>query len=83
MWAHRCLGEKNRLAAADARKVEEAFQARVAIFAGRDADAEPSALANSKQPEAMAAPYSSDPYHRRQARAVDKSALALPAPRDS
>ena len=80
-WAHRCLGEKNRLTAADARKVEEAFQARVATFAGRVADAEPSVLADSKQPGTMAGPSTGDPYSRRQAKAVDKSALALPAPR--
>jgi ERF superfamily len=29
IWAHRCLAEKNRLMAADAERVEEAFQARL------------------------------------------------------
>jgi hypothetical protein len=33
MWAHRSIGEKNRLTAADAQRVEEIFQAKVAIFA--------------------------------------------------
>ncbi len=30
IWAHQCLGEKNKLTAADARQVEEAFRARLA-----------------------------------------------------
>ena len=29
IWAHRSLSEKNRLTAADAERVEEAFQARL------------------------------------------------------
>ncbi len=32
IWAQRCLPEKNRLTAADAARVEEAFRARVAIL---------------------------------------------------
>src|SRR6202050_2806152 len=32
MWAHRSLPEKNRLTAADAQTVEQAFQARMAAF---------------------------------------------------
>ena len=32
MWAHRSLPEKNRLTAADAQAVEQAFQARMAAF---------------------------------------------------
>ena len=32
MWAHRSLGEKNKLKAPDARRVEEAFQARLPIL---------------------------------------------------
>ena len=33
IWAHRPLGEKNRLAAPDAQRVEEAFQAKPATLA--------------------------------------------------
>ena len=33
LWAHRSLPEKNKLTAADAQRVEEAFQARLASFA--------------------------------------------------
>ena len=37
LWAHRCLPEKNRLNAADAQRVEEAFQTRlVAVAADHD-----------------------------------------------
>ncbi len=33
-WAHRILGAKNSLTAADARKIEDAFQARLIILGG-------------------------------------------------
>ena len=33
IWAHRSLGEKNRLTAPDAQRVEEAFQAKLATLA--------------------------------------------------
>ena len=33
MWAHRCLSDKNRLTAADAQRVEESFEAKLASFA--------------------------------------------------
>ena len=34
IWAHRILGAKNSLTAADARKIEDAFQARLIILGG-------------------------------------------------
>ena len=34
IWAHRILGAKNTLTAADARKIEDAFQARLIILGG-------------------------------------------------
>jgi hypothetical protein len=37
-WAHRVLGAKNSLARSDAEYVEQAFQARLATFAGSNAD---------------------------------------------
>ena len=68
IWAHRSLAEKNKLAAADARSVEESFQTRLASFAaqpaimhGRDSTKKPKARSRSK--------------------AIDKSVLALPEPR--
>ena len=33
MWAHRCLGEKNKLTAADAQRVEDAFKTKVVNLA--------------------------------------------------
>jgi hypothetical protein len=39
IWAHRRLVEKNRLTAADAQRVEEAFQATLAISAAHAGDA--------------------------------------------
>ena len=38
MWAHRCLGEKNKLTAADALRLEDAFQARLANLATGDTE---------------------------------------------
>ena len=37
-WAHRILGAKNSLTAADARRVEDAFQSRLATLGSGDAD---------------------------------------------
>jgi hypothetical protein len=71
-WAHRVLGAKNSLTAADAERVEQAFQARLTIIVGEAAGgpstqrAEPSLRRSKKQ---------------RRASTVDKSVLALPAPR--
>ena len=38
MWAHRCLGEKNKLTAADAQRVEDAFKTRLANLASGEVD---------------------------------------------
>ncbi len=71
-WAHRVLSAKNSLTAADAQRVEQAFQARLAMIVREGADdpstqrAEHPARRGKKQ-------------HR--ASTVDKSVLALPAPR--
>ena len=81
MWALRSLGEKNTLTAADAKKVEDAFQAKVATLVGRDADAGPSSPADSKRSEARGATRPGDMDNRAQSKAVNKSALALPEPR--
>ena len=81
MWALRCLGEKNTLTAADAKKVEDAFQAKVATLACRDADAGPPAPANSKRPETFSATSPEDTDNRPRSTAVNKSVLTLPEPR--
>ena len=73
-WAHRVLGAKDTLIAGDAAQVEQAFQAKLATLAA----------------EPVEEPYSSHkleqgPAHRQRKRrkptAIDKTVLALPAPR--
>jgi hypothetical protein len=69
-WAHRVLSEKNTLTAADAEHVEQAFQAKLA------------SLGESPAREArIHTPPQSNRGKKRRAPAVDKSVLALPAPR--
>lgn len=88
-WAQRVLGAKNSLAAADAVRVEEAFQARLAALAGPDTKAIESSLA---APQSPAAPESSATGSAARSRrsiakakarngAINKSTLALPEPR--
>jgi hypothetical protein len=79
MWAHRCLPEKNRLTAADAQRVEETFQARLATL---------STTGDADQPQMPAArplePLSRDagkPKHRSLSKGIDKNVLTLPEPR--
>jgi ERF superfamily len=72
-WAHRVIADKNSLTAADAECVEQVFQARLAIITteaagGLSAQLEPS----GRRP---------DRKKCRQVAVVDKSVLALPAPR--
>jgi hypothetical protein len=84
IWAHRSLPQKNRLTAADAQTVEQAFQARMATFTTKvdEFDQNP---ARSKRPDASASALpdlSRVPDGKRsRAKRIDKSALALPEPR--
>jgi hypothetical protein len=48
-WAQRSMAEKNRLLPADARRVEEAFQARLERLSVRTRDAEPQRTARSRR----------------------------------
>jgi hypothetical protein len=87
-WAQRVLGAKNSLLLADATAVEEAFQARLATFAGSDMGAtERSATAQATAAPAPPATTGAAGGHRSKAKAkaingaIDKSALALPEPR--
>ena len=72
-WAHRVLGAKNSLTAADAERVEQAFYHRLAILLN--------------EPRAGHTAYESDPPVRRSGRkrqrrsTVDKGVLALSTPR--
>ena len=81
LWAHRSLGEKNRLTAPDAQRVEEAFQARLATLPVNGADGAETRPTSLRTP--APSPIGRDqqrPNLRRRTRAVDKSELALPEP---
>jgi hypothetical protein len=81
LWAKRSLPEKNRLTAADAQTVEDAFRARLAIIATLPAgdgqtpvEAEPSAAAAvDPQPDKTG--------KRSRSKSIDKSALPFLEPR--
>jgi ERF superfamily protein len=64
-WAHRVLGAKNSLAAADAEHVEQAFQFKIATFA-------------AQEPEDRLSKRGKKPFR---STASNKSALAFPATR--
>jgi ERF superfamily len=69
-WAHRVLGAKNTLTAADAERIEQAFQTKLATFIAGMTEQEPFAL-SSRQGRRK----------KRRGSGVDKSVLVLPAPR--
>jgi len=71
-WAHRVLGKKNTLIEADAASVEKAFYARLATFTPKPGD--------ESQQSDEAEQRLTQPGKRRRS-VVDKSVLALPAPR--
>jgi ERF superfamily len=79
LWAHRSLPEKNKLAAADAQRVEQAFQARMVSFAV------PSEPAKSEPAKQTSKPHSSKSAPSRKMRpqpnGIDKSTLTLAEPR--
>jgi hypothetical protein len=88
LWAHRSLREKNRLTAADAQRVEEAFQAHI-IKCGTNAQGGSEKSSPTAEPARPAALMSvvQKPASRKRVRAqrvagaIDKSALAFPEPR--
>ena len=80
IWAHRCLGQKNRLTAADAQLVEESFQAKLASFAAPAAEI-PETAGPAASPLGPLDKASGWPKYRTQAEVISKSLLALPEPR--
>jgi hypothetical protein len=80
VWADRSLPQKNRLTPADAQRVEEAFQGRIANFAMSTVD---QPQAGAPEFDQISTPLSSRPMRpRSRARAsIDKSRLSLPEPR--
>jgi len=82
LWAHRSLAEKNKLTAADAQCVEEAFQARLASVTTPPGADKPQRPGKAEQPFAAHGPQSTvEPKSRRRPKAIDKSVLALAEPR--
>jgi hypothetical protein len=77
IWAHRRLIEKNRLTASDARSVEKAFQTRLTTLATDTPDGPmaPQETQRTRRPD------QGRPEKRRRSAVIDKSVLALPAPR--
>jgi len=75
-WAHRVLGTKNTLTAADAERVEQAFQARLANIVTE-------AAADQPMPQEAGSRLSCADCGRKRRRAttINKSVLSLPAPR--
>ena len=74
-WAQRRLIEKNKLTAADARRVGAAFAARLATFATAASEA----LAGHQRAEPLPSATANRRSKRR--RSIDKSLLPLPEPR--
>jgi hypothetical protein len=80
-WAHEALSAKNRLTAADAKLVEDAFELKLSELPSSGATAPPndeSSVPQMAGPQVIATPESPDPA---QAEGIDKSILAVAAPR--
>jgi hypothetical protein len=80
-WAREALTAKNSLTATDAKLVEDAFERRLSELPSSDAAAPSNDQSSKSQiegPRAIAAPESTDPA---QAKGIDKSILAVAAPR--
>ena len=77
-WAHQTLTAKNSLAAADARRVEEAFPTKLAILANGAADV----VMAPRSPSEPAKTLPASPASKRAAGSgIDKSQLSLSEPR--
>jgi hypothetical protein len=77
-WAHRRLSEKNKLNAADAKHVEEAFRAKLFAFAIHDAE---QTLAPNKDARTFGARGGRKAKSAAPSQSVDKSTLTYPEPR--
>ena len=83
-WAHRIMAAKNSLATADARRVEDAFAAKIATLGSGDGEGINAPLAAS-EPGRPCLPQNpcpaAEPSETSISNGVDKSLLALPEPR--
>ena len=73
-WAHRVIGAKNSLTTTDAKQVEQAFLAKLTILGSEPLDQSTGRHERERR-------QSRRPRTRRQSAVVDKTALALSAPR--
>jgi hypothetical protein len=79
-WAHGNLADKNKLNAADAQAVENAFKAKLealGVSGAHSSEAGERASATASR----AHPAQGTPKNRRRSRSIDKSVLAMPEPR--
>ena len=78
-WAHRIMAAKNSLAAADARRVEDAFAAKMATLGSGDGEVTNAPLSSSEpgQPRLPQNPRAAEPSEVPVSNRVDKSLLAL------
>jgi hypothetical protein len=76
MWAHRSLGEKNKMTATDALQVENAFQATLASLATGDTE-----LRQTPAGRPQTGRHARKPKKRAQSKTIDKSMLTFPEPR--
>jgi len=82
-WTHRIMAAKNSLAAADARRVEDAFAAKMATLGSGDGEVINAPLSSSEpgQPRLPQNPRAAEPSEVSVPKRVDKSLLVLPEPR--
>jgi hypothetical protein len=83
IWAHQIMAAKNSLAAADARRVEDAFAAKIAILRSDEGEGinAPSSSPETSQPRLPQNPLAAKAGEVFASHRVDKSLLAQPEPR--
>jgi hypothetical protein len=79
-WAQRSLPEKNKLTAADALRVEEVFQSKLAGFVA-PMPPSPSVLGKVYSAQPSRKPHTAPPQKQHRAKAVNKTMLSIPEPR--
>jgi hypothetical protein len=82
-WAHRIMGAKNSLTAADAGRVEDAFQSKLATLTSVPANLDEAPLSPTEPgPSSLPmTPRAVETSKRSASSGIDKGALALPEPR--
>ena len=81
IWAHRILGAKNSLTEADARQIEDAFQAKLATLDERSGQPSPPTRSAPRNSSSRLARQPVRPPGATAANGIDKSRLTHPEPR--